>query len=78
MPPEQPVCHISAEIVSQVAKEFDIESFATEERMMLDKFTIDSTNNPIADPVLIDSSGPVTAAMEVEIQKELVSCKYII
>lgn len=78
MPPEQPVCHISAEIVNQVAKEFDIESFAVEERMMLDKFT-DSTNNPaITDPVLIDSLEPVTAIMEAEIEKELVSCKYII
>ncbi|KAM0733691.1 Guanine nucleotide-binding protein-like 3-like protein [Formica fusca] len=71
VPPEQPICHISAEIVSQIAKEFDIENFATEEKMMLDNFTTDSTNNPtIADPVLIDSSGPVTAAMEIEIQKE--------
>lgn len=78
MPPEQPVCHISAEIVSQVAKEFDIESFAAEEKMMLDNFTTNSTNNStIADPVLIDSSRPVTA-MEVEIQQELVRCKYII
>ncbi|XP_012221654.1 guanine nucleotide-binding protein-like 3 homolog [Linepithema humile] len=68
VPPEQPVCHISAEIVSQMAKEFDIESFAAEEKMMLDNFTTDSTNN--ADPVLIDSSGPVTAAREIEMQKE--------
>ncbi|XP_072757984.1 guanine nucleotide-binding protein-like 3 homolog [Anoplolepis gracilipes] len=65
VPPEQPVCHISAEIVSQIAKEFDIESFATEEKMMLDNFTTDST-----DPALIDSSGPVSSAMEIEIQKE--------
>ncbi|XP_070153322.1 guanine nucleotide-binding protein-like 3 homolog [Polyergus mexicanus] len=71
VPPEQPICHISAEIVSQIAKEFDIENFAAEEKMMLDNFTTDSTNNPtIVDPVLIDSSGPVTAAMEIEIQKE--------
>lgn len=78
MPPEQPVCHISAEIVSQIAKEFDIESFAAEEKMMLDNFTTDSTNNPtIADPVLIDSSGPVTSAMDIDIQKESVRCKYI-
>ncbi|XP_050453408.1 guanine nucleotide-binding protein-like 3 homolog [Cataglyphis hispanica] len=71
VPPEQPVCHISAEIVSQIAKEFDIESFAAEEKMMLDNFTTDSSNNPtIANPVLIDSSGPVTSAMEIEIQKE--------
>ncbi|XP_012539890.2 guanine nucleotide-binding protein-like 3 homolog [Monomorium pharaonis] len=66
VPPEQPVTHISAEIVSQMAKEFDIESFAVEEKMMLDKFETDSAN----DAVLIDSTGPVTAAMEIEMQKE--------
>lgn len=71
VPPEQPVCHISAEIVSQMAKEFDIESFAAEERMMLDNLATEGANNPIiTDPLLVDSSGPVTAAMEVEMQKE--------
>ncbi|XP_011260911.1 guanine nucleotide-binding protein-like 3 homolog [Camponotus floridanus] len=70
VPPEQPVCHISAEIVSQVAKEFDIESFAAEEKMMLDNFTNSTNNSTITDPVLIDSSKSVTA-MEVEIQQEL-------
>ncbi|EFN85760.1 Guanine nucleotide-binding protein-like 3-like protein [Harpegnathos saltator] len=70
VPPEQPVCHISAEIVSQMAKEFDIESFAAEEKMMLDNLTTESTCNPtIVKPLLVDSSGPVTAAMEVEMQK---------
>ncbi|XP_071581391.1 guanine nucleotide-binding protein-like 3 homolog [Temnothorax nylanderi] len=70
VPPEQSVCHISAEIVSQMTKEFDIESFAAEERMMLDNFATDSANNPTTDPVLINSTGPVTAAMEIEMQKE--------
>ncbi|XP_032672758.1 guanine nucleotide-binding protein-like 3 homolog isoform X2 [Odontomachus brunneus] len=71
VPPEQPVYHISAEIVSEVAKEFDIESFATEERMMLDDLATESTSNlTVANPLLIDSSGPVTAAMEIEMQKE--------
>lgn len=80
MPPDQPICHISAEIVSQIAKEFDIEKFAAEEKMMLDNFT---TDNSVADSTLIDSSGPVTAAMEVETQKESqiylsnVKCKFI-
>ncbi|KYN03214.1 Guanine nucleotide-binding protein-like 3 like protein [Cyphomyrmex costatus] len=69
VPPEQSVCHISAEIVSQVAKEFDIESFAAEERMMLDNFATHSTNNP-TDSALINSTGPVTTAMEIEIQKD--------
>lgn len=53
-----------------MAKEFDIESFATEEKMMLDNFATDSTNN--VDPILIDSSGPVTAAMEIEMQNKAV------
>lgn len=54
-----------------MAKEFDIESFAAEERMMLDNFATDPTNNS-TDPVLIDSTGPVTSAMEIEMQKETV------
>ena len=40
--------------------------------MMLDNFTTNSTNNSITDPVLINSTGPVTTAMEIEIQKEAV------
>lgn len=60
-----------------MAKEFDIESFAAEERMMLDNFATNSANNSATDPVLINSTGPVTAAMEIEIQKEAVRCKYI-
>ncbi|KAL0099025.1 hypothetical protein PUN28_020223 [Cardiocondyla obscurior] len=69
VPPEQSECHISAEIVSQMTKEFDIENFVAEEKMMLDNFA-DSTNNSTTDPVLISSTGPVAAAMEIEIQKE--------
>ncbi|KAH0951780.1 hypothetical protein HN011_006659 [Eciton burchellii] len=61
VPPEEPVCHISSEIVNEVSKEFDIESFATEEKMMLDNFVTESTSNPVLDPVLVDSTGPVTA-----------------
>jgi len=60
-----------------MAKEFDIESFAVEERMMLDNFAMDSASNPPTDPVLIDSTGPVTAAMEIEMQKEAVRCMQI-
>lgn len=44
--------------------------------MMLDNFTTYSTNNPTTDPVLINSTGPVTTAMEIEIQKEAVRYKY--
>lgn len=60
-----------------MAKEFDIESFVVEERMMLDNFATDSASNPITNSVLINSTGPVTAAMEIEIQKEAVRRKYI-
>ncbi|XP_015182839.1 PREDICTED: guanine nucleotide-binding protein-like 3 homolog [Polistes dominula] len=68
-PPEEPLCHVSAEIVSQMAKEFDIESFAAEERMMLDN--VEAANKDItAEPVLFDSTGPVTSLMEVEIEKD--------
>lgn len=66
VPPEQPVCHISAEIVNQMVKEFDIENFAVEEKMMLDNFTANST-----DPVLMGGSEPVTTAMEIEAAKEV-------
>lgn len=56
-----------------MAKEFDIESFAAEEKMMLDNFEVEPTSNStVASPLLIDSSGPVTAAMEIEMQKETV------
>ncbi|KAF7382023.1 hypothetical protein HZH66_013455 [Vespula vulgaris] len=69
VPPEQPICHLSAEIVGQMAKEFDIESFAAEERMMLDN--VEAANrDDIKEPVLFDSTGPVTSVMEVEIQKD--------
>lgn len=72
VPPEQPICHLSAEIVTQMAKEFDIESFAAEERMMLDN--VEAANKESAkEPVLFDSTGPVTSIMEVEIQKDAVS-----
>lgn len=71
VPPEEPACHLSAEIVSEMAKEFDIESFAAEERMMLDNFEAESTNKDATkEPVLFDSTGPITSAMEVELQKE--------
>lgn len=60
-----------------MVKEFDIESFAVEEKMMLDNFATDSASNPTTDPVLIDSTGPVTAAMEIEMQKEAVRCKCV-
>lgn len=70
VPPEQPVYHVSAEIISQMSKEFDIESVVTQEKMMLDTFEQESANKPIVDPLLIESAGPVTAAMDIDAQKE--------
>ncbi|XP_043797908.1 guanine nucleotide-binding protein-like 3 homolog [Apis laboriosa] len=70
VPPEQPDCHVSAEIVSQISKEFDIESFAAEEKMMLDNFEEESSKKQTIDSLLIESSGPVLSAMEVELQKQ--------
>lgn len=70
VPPEQPSCHISAEIVSQINKEFDIDSFVAEEKMMLDTFEGESAKKQIGDSLLIESSGPVTSLMEIEKEKE--------
>lgn len=58
-----------------MAEEFNIENFAAEEKMVLDNITTNSTNN--ADSVLIDSSQPATAAMEIEMEKGTVRWKYI-
>ena len=71
VPPEEPNCHISAEIVNKMNKEFDIESFAGQEKMMLDNF--EEVAEKTIDPLIIESSGPVISAMEVELQKETVS-----
>ncbi|KOX78639.1 Guanine nucleotide-binding protein-like 3 like protein [Melipona quadrifasciata] len=70
VPPEEPNCHVSAEIVNQIGKEFDIESFAAQEKMMLDNFEEEVAKKQAIDPLLIESSGPVISAMEVELQKE--------
>ncbi|XP_076278851.1 nucleostemin 1 [Lasioglossum baleicum] len=70
VPPEQPACHVSAEIVSQISKEFEIENFAAEEKMMLDTFEEQAVKDSKLDPLLIESTGPVVSAMEIEKQKE--------
>ncbi|XP_017792801.1 PREDICTED: guanine nucleotide-binding protein-like 3 homolog [Habropoda laboriosa] len=70
VPPEQPDCHVSAEIVSQMSKEFDIESLAEQEKMMLDTFEKENVAKRVTEPFSIESSGPVVSAMEVELQKE--------
>ena len=69
VPPEQSNCHVSAEIVTQMNKEFDIESFAAQEKMMLDTFE-ESVEKLPTDPTLIESSGPVTSVIEFQKQNE--------
>lgn len=54
-----------------MSKEFDINSFAEEEKMMLDGFEAEASKAG-SDPLIIDSSGPVEASMEVDVQKETV------
>ncbi|XP_017890674.1 guanine nucleotide-binding protein-like 3 homolog [Ceratina calcarata] len=71
VPPEQPECHVSAEIVSQISKEFDIDNnFAEQEKMVLDNIEEESAKNKANDPLLIESSGPVVSAMSVQLEKE--------
>lgn len=65
------MCHVSAEIMSQISKEFEIENFAAEEKMMLDTFEEEAKKSTL-DPLLIESTGPVVSAMEIEKQKEAV------
>ncbi|XP_051172196.1 guanine nucleotide-binding protein-like 3 homolog [Leptopilina boulardi] len=69
VPPEEPVCQLSAEIVTQMAKEFDINSIAEEEKMLLDGFETDAAKTGAVN-LIIDSSGPVEASMEVDEKKE--------
>ncbi|CAK9815412.1 Guanine nucleotide-binding protein-like 3 homolog [Anthophora quadrimaculata] len=70
VPPEQPNCHVSAEILTQMSEEFNIESFAEQEKMVLDTFEKEFAAKKVTEPLLIESSGPVTSAMEVELEKE--------
>lgn len=70
VPPEQPECHVSAEIVSQISKEFDIDSLAEQEKMVLDNLGEESAKKQVNDPLLIESSGPVASAMEIQLEKE--------
>lgn len=64
-----------------MGKEFDFANFAAEEKMMLDNCAAESTNNTTnkyrkvtTDPILIENSEPVTAAMEVETENQTVRC----
>lgn len=66
-----PSGQVSASIVTKVCEEFDIEKFAAEEKMMLDNVTEEaSKTTPVVDALIIDSTGPVESAMEVEAKKK--------
>lgn len=53
-------------------KEFDIESFAAEEKMVLDGLTSDNSKSVI-DPLEVSSTGPVESTMDIEGENESVS-----
>lgn len=71
LPPEESASQLSAEIVQQFAKEFDVDSFATEEAMMLDNVVAEVAKENVIESVLCDTSGPVDAAMEIERQQKI-------
>ncbi|XP_043287080.1 guanine nucleotide-binding protein-like 3 homolog [Venturia canescens] len=72
VPPEAAPCQLSAEIVTNIAKEFDIENFAATEKMMLDDVEAAAAkfNLNVVDPLLIDSTGPVECAMDIDQKKQ--------
>lgn len=70
LPPEDSASQLSAEIVQQFAKEFDIDSFANEEAMMLDNVVAETAKTSTEETIVCDSSGPVDAAMEVEMKEK--------
>lgn len=73
VPPEEPNCHVSAEIISQISKAFDVESFAGQIKMMLGNFDEEITKKQAIDAASNEISVLVISAMEVELQKETVS-----
>lgn len=71
VPPEEAACQVSAEIVTKIAEEFNIENFEATEKMMLDDVEAAAAkfNLNVVDPLLIDSTGPVESAMDVDAKK---------
>ncbi|XP_001602042.1 guanine nucleotide-binding protein-like 3 homolog [Nasonia vitripennis] len=69
VPPEDKNTHVSASILTSSMKEFDIESFAAEEKMVLDSLASDSSKS-VLDPLEISSTGPVESTMDVEGENE--------
>lgn len=48
VPPAIPDCQISARIVTEEAKEFDIENFEVEEKMVLDGLEVEKASQKLA------------------------------
>ncbi|XP_011311746.1 guanine nucleotide-binding protein-like 3 homolog [Fopius arisanus] len=71
VPPELPSGQVSAAIITEDCKEFDIEKFTADEKMMLDDVTKEALKTTqVIDPLIISSTGPVEFAMEVEVKKK--------
>ena len=63
--------------MSSATKDFDIEKFVAEEKMLLDEIAAESSSKTQLEPLKIDSTGPVQAVMDVEEEeKEAVSILY--
>lgn len=65
MPPEDRASHVSASLVNPALKEFDIEKLVEEEKKVLDELAMDNSDTEL-EPLEIESSGPVEAAMDEE------------
>lgn len=61
---------MSASIVNPAVAEFDIESFAAEEKMLLDGIEADKSSKSELSPLQVDSTGPVAALMDTEGENE--------
>ncbi|KAJ8687512.1 hypothetical protein QAD02_023306 [Eretmocerus hayati] len=64
VPPEDSSCHVSASIVNASMKEFDLENFAAEEKMLLDGIAAEGNAESLNEPLKMDSTGPVSAMTE--------------
>lgn len=72
VPPEddQNRIHISSEIVSKIAKEFDIDTFETMETEVLNEIEKDSKKDTTIKPFIMDSLGPVVEEKMDEDEKD--------
>ncbi|XP_011495838.1 PREDICTED: guanine nucleotide-binding protein-like 3 homolog [Ceratosolen solmsi marchali] len=69
VPPEDKNCHVSATMINLTTKDFDIENFAEEEKMLFDNLTTNNSLKSVIQPLKIDSTGPVEAVMDIEENK---------